>query len=177
MRNNLLIKIICSIPVILLAGYFSRILCVFLIIFRLIAIKRSRFALPSSLILSGLIILLPKGIHKINSDLPYLSDILSSDIYPNLLSYSKFLIIFGVILLFITYILQLTSSKINNTVSNYINRQEQQNREIARENDLKMREKREASKFTRVVKCPHCGANNTIKDKIGKCSHCRSPLE
>lgn len=177
MRNNLLIKIICSIPVILIAGYFSKVLCVFLVIFRLIAIRRSRYSLPSSLIICGLIILIPKGIHSINSDLPYLSDILSSDIYPNLLSYSKFLIIFGVILLFITYIVQLSSNKINSTVSNYINKQEQRDREIAEKNDLKMREKRESSKYTRVVKCPNCGASNTLTDKTGKCSHCRSPLE
>lgn len=177
MRNNLLIKIICSIPVILIAGYFSKVLCVFLVIFRLIAIRRSRYSLPSSLIICGLIILIPKGIHSINSDLPYISDILSSNIYPNLLSYSKFLIIFGVILMIITYLLQLSSNKINNTVSNYINKQEQRDREIAEKNDLKMREKREASKYTRVIKCPHCGASNTVKDRVGICTHCRTPLE
>ena len=177
MRNNLLIKIICSIPIILIAGYFSRLLCILLIIFRLISVTRSRYTLPSSLMLCGLVLLIPKGLHKINSDIPYISDILSSDMYPKLFSYSKFLIILGIILMIIIYIIQLSSNKVNSTISNYINKQEQRDREIAQENDLKMREKREASKYTRVVKCPHCGQSNYVKDKVGKCTHCRSPLE
>lgn len=176
MKNNIFIKLLCSIPVILVAMYFSKILGICLIIFRLVAIRNSKYTLPSILILVGLVLLIPKGIDMIKSDLPYITDILNSDIYPKLLSYSKFLLIFGIILMILTYIIQLFSSKVNNTISDYINKEQQQEYEIKKENDLKMREKQEQSKYTRVIKCPHCGASNMVKDKTGTCSHCRSPL-
>jgi len=177
MNHNFLVKIICSVPVILVVSYFSKILGVLLVIFRLITVRESKYTLPSTLIGLGLIILIPQGLHMINSDIPYVNDILALEIYPKLFSYSKFLLILGVILLMVSYIIQDSSRRINNHISNYVNKQAENDYNISKENDYRMRQKQEESKYTRIIKCPHCGANNTIKDKVGICSHCRCPLE
>ncbi len=184
MKNNQFVKILCSIPVILIAAYFSRFLGVCIVIFRLIAIKDSKYTLPGTLIMMGLVLLIPKGLDMISKDIPYVSDIMSSDIYPKLMTYSKFLLIFGVILFIVIYLIQNVKNKINskikeldNQFSNYANKQEENRKEVLKENDYKMRLRQEEVKYARSVKCPHCGQTNYIKEKVGVCSHCRTPLE
>lgn len=180
MKNNLFIKILCSIPVILFAMYFSRFLGICLVIFRLIAFRNSKYVLPGTLVMMGIVLLIPKGLHMISSEIPYINDIVTSDIYNKLLSYSKFLLIFGVILMIVTYIINLIGIKLNNLsnqVSNYAKKEEQTRQNIMKENDMKMRERKEEIKYARSIKCPHCGQVNYVKEKVGRCSHCRTPLE
>ena len=144
MKNNLFIKILCSIPVILFAMYFSRFLGICLVIFRLIAFRNSKYVLPGTLVMMGIVLLIPKGLHMISSEIPYINDIVTSDIYNKLLSYSKFLLIFVVILMIVTYIINLIGIKLNNLsnqVSNYAKKEEQTRQNIMKENDMKMRMK------------------------------------
>ena len=180
MKNNQFIKFLCSIPVILLAMYFSRFLGICLVIFRLIAIKDSKYTLPGTLIMMGIVLLIPKGLYMISSKIPYIIDIVENDEYTKLLGYSKFLLIFGVILMIIMYLIQMASKKIDNLgnkLSNYAKKQEENRQNILKENDYKMRLRHEEIKYARSIKCKNCGQVNYVKEKVGKCSHCRTPLE
>ena len=180
MKNNQFIQLLCSIPVILLAMYFSRFLGICLVIFRLIAIKDSKYTLPGTLIMVGAVLLIPKWLYMISSKIPYIADIVENDEYTKLLGYSKFLLIFGVILMIIMYIVQSASNKVDslgNKLSSYAKEQEQKRQEMVKENDYKMRLRQEEVKYARSIKCPYCGQVNYVKEKVGKCSHCRSPLE
>lgn len=72
MKNNLFIKILCSIPVILLFLYFIPFLSVCLILFRyFIYDNKKRIETPIYLIVCGVIILIPKLILSISSAMKY----------------------------------------------------------------------------------------------------------
>ena len=89
MRNNIFIKLLCSIPVILLMLYFIPFLGICLILFRLFVYSDKRKkSTPIIILITGILCLLPKGIelltNAINVDItkiPYLNDILTSDYY------------------------------------------------------------------------------------------------
>lgn len=183
MKNNILVKVLCSLPIILIGLYFSRFLGICLIIFRLIAFKNKTKVSPY-LILIGLILLIPKLLGNINLNIPYLEDVLVSSQYASLLSYSKFLIIFGVILLMIEYLVYNVKNSLNsklkqfsNKVEQKIEKDEQMHREIAKENDYKMKLRKEEVENTRLVSCPSCGAENLLKNGVGRCKYCRNPLK
>ena len=136
------------------------------------------------MITCGILLLIPKLLESISNiikfkttKIPYLSQILSSDIYPKLLSYSKLLITTGVIFLILSYIFQNVFNKVSSKLNSYVQEDLKKDYEIREKNDLKMQEKREAAKNTHNVTCPKCGANNLLSSQTGKCKYCRTPLE
>lgn len=186
MKNNIILKILLSIPIILIALYFIPFLGVCLIIFKLFVYGSKKSIITSvSLLIVGLLVLIPKvlSITKINIDkIPYLKDIINSDIYNiNFIKYSKLLITIGIIFLVITIILKLVitklSNKFNGKVGEYITQMQKKEIEISRENDMKIKLKQECAKNTSYVKCPYCGSDNLLGEKFGTCSFCRRKIE
>ena len=186
MKNNIILKILLSIPIILIALYFIPFLGVCLIIFKLFVYGSKKSIITSvSLLIVGLLVLIPKvlSITKINIDkIPYLKDIIKSDIYNiNFIKYSKLLITIGIIFLVITIILKLVitklSNKFNGKVGEYITQMQKKEIEISRENDMKIKLKQERAKNTSYVKCPYCGSDNLLGEKFGTCSFCRRKIE
>ena len=186
MKNNIILKILLSIPIILIALYFIPFLGVCLIIFKLFVYGSKKGIITSvSLLIVGLLVLIPKvlSLTKINIDkIPYLKDIINSDMYNiNFIKYSKLLITIGIIFLVITIILKLVitklSNKFNGKVGEYINEMQKKEMEISKENDMKIKLKQERAKNTSYVKCPYCGSDNLLGEKFGTCSFCRRKIE
>lgn len=187
MKDNILIKLLCSIPVILVLLYFLPFLGVCLIIFRYIVYynDRRRISLPYYLVSTGLIILIPKLLKFIfksfeysADNIPYFNKIVNSELYKvNFINYSKLLITVGIIFLVLSSIVSMIVDKTKSSVRSYIANQERRNDEISRKNDLIMKEKREIAKNTQVVICPYCGADNMFTSKNGTCKYCRRKIE
>ena len=180
MKN--ILKILSSIPVILLLLYYIPFLGICLILFRFYLYKdQKQYKTQIILIICGLLLLIPKLISSLKiKGIPYLQEIISSDIYKTLIPYSKRLITIGIVFLILSYIFRNLITKINEKletgVKSYIEKEEQKDYEIRQKNDLIMQEKREIAKNTHVIKCPHCGANNTLTAQTGTCKHCRQPI-
>ena len=186
MKNNIILKILLSIPIILIALYFIPFLGVCLIIFKLFVYGSKKSIITSvSLLIVGLLVLIPKvlSLTKINIDkIPYLKDIINSDMYNiNFIKYSKLLITIGIIFLVIILILKLVvtklSNKFNGKVGEYITEMQKKEIEISRETDMKIKLKHERARNTSYVKCPYCGSDNLLGEKFGTCSFCRRKIE
>ena len=166
MKQNILIKILASIPVILIFLYFIPFIGVCLMIFRFFVYGNKKISTSIWLFVIGIIILSPVLINKLlglfsieNFNIPYLNDFIQSNLYHDKwIGYSKLLISVGIIFLIISYIFQILfrkmSSKFNTAIRSYIEKEEQKDAEISQKNDLIMKEKRERAKNTHVVYCP-----------------------
>ena len=190
MKNNLICKLLASFPIILIALYFTPFLGICLILFRyFIYSNKKKISTPIFIVGVGILILIPKGldlifdIAKIDiNKIPYLSNILNSDLYNvNFMNYSKFLITVGVIFFIITIILNVIfnkiNSKLNSGIRNYISETQKRDAEISKQNDMEIKIKQEKAKNTSYVKCPNCGSDNLISDKFGTCKYCRRKIE
>ena len=144
MRNNLLFKILASLPVILLTLYFIPFLGVILILFRFFIYSNKKISTSIFITLIGILILIPKiisfilDIFKIDiNKISYLQDVLNSNLYNiDLINYSKLLICIGIIFLIISFVLTTLFNKLNSNILNYISKQEKRDAEISRENDM-----------------------------------------
>ncbi len=182
MKNNMFLKLLCSIPVILITLYFVPFLGICLMVFRYYVYRNNK-KISITLVICGLLLVVPKLFYFIidtfNIDIviPYLNDFVVSDVYTKLLSYSKLLIIVGVISYILSYIFTILGSKLGNEVSKYMKQELNKDYEIRKENDMKMQEKREKAKNTHVVKCPYCGSDNMLTEQTGTCKFCRRKIE
>lgn len=185
MKNNLLFKILASLPIILLMLYFIPFLGIILILFRFFVYSNKKISTSIYITLVGILILIPKiiyfilGIFKIDiNTIPYLQDVLNSDLYNiNFINYSKLLICIGIIFLIISFALTAFFNKLNIGILNYISKQEKMDTKISRENDMKIKIKQEKAKNTSYVKCPYCGSDNLLSEKVGICQYCRRKIE
>ena len=179
-----LLKLLCSIPIILLLLYYIPFLGIILILFRYYVYRNKKYySLPIYLISCGLFLLLPRLLSfvvktfKLNINI---SEFISSDLYLKLISFSKFLITVGIIFLFLSYIIRNLIAKfvsqLKNSAKGYINKYEQEQNRIREKNDLIVRERKEAAENTHLVCCPTCGLNNLIVGKVGKCKSCRNQI-
>ena len=184
---NKLFRLICSIPIILIALYFIPFLGIVLILFRFYTHREKNvYILPIVVTIVGFLVYLPKAIFslfdklKINIDISFLNNIVSSNFYTTFMPYGKRLITIGIIFLIISFIYKNMILKLKNMAGtkakDYIEKYEQEKREIKEKNDLKIREQREAIKNTHLVHCPNCGADNTIVGATGHCKFCRQEL-
>jgi len=190
MRKNFFIKALCSFPVILIVGYFVPAIAVILALFRYVVYGKKHFyRTPIVLGVIGLLLLLPRGIElamsnfNFNLGIPYWAEIIAHPLYPKLTDYGKFLAIFAVILLVVSYILRNVIDGISNQFSNVVNGYYQDR--IRHEDDIEKEVKLEsrikeieaAQKTPHAVKCPHCGKTNHITGTTGRCKSCRSAIE
>lgn len=185
MFDNKLIKMLCSLPVILLLLYYIPFLGFALIVFRYFVYGRHKvYFIPSTLISLGVVILIPKFVNYVlgftSLKVPYLGKIVDSSLYGEFLGYSKNLIIFGVVFVIVSYVVNYVVTQFvsgaKGLVNNYVKGQEELVAKEKAKNDLIMQEKREKAQNTGVVICPHCGASNMLSAKTGVCQFCRNPL-
>lgn len=183
MHSNKLIKLLCSFPIILMFLYFIPFLGVCLILLRHFVYNRKNLS-SIVLIVIGILILIPQLVNSIlkilnvNVDtIPYLGDIVNSNIYINLIDYSKFLISVGIIILVVSFIFRSIFDKLENFIRSYIIEQEKRNAEISRKNDMEIKIKQEKAKNTHVIYCPNCGADNILTSNVGQCKYCRRQIE
>mgnify|MGYP003298983366 CR=1 FL=1 len=167
MRNNFFIKILTSLPVILVALYFLPFLGICLTILKLFVSRKNKIRIPIYIIIFGLLILIPKLIGLIEdsikldlSSIPYLNDIINSKFYNNeMIDYSKYLIYFGVIslIIFIIFktIFEKISRNVNNGITKYIQESQKQSYEISKKNES----------LNNGI-CPSCG--NKLVPRQGK---------
>ena len=167
---NIVIKLITSLPVVLVFMYFIPILGIILSIFKIIAFKNKRLSFSIALIIIG-VLLFVFDRYDLQEYVTFVN-LFEYDI----LNYSKTLIILGVCLILSSYVLTTISSKLHNGIFKYINKLEQIDYEISSNNDIKMKIKQEKARNTHYVKCPSCGADNLVSDKISKCKYCRKNL-
>lgn len=178
-------KILCSLPIILITLYFIPFLGICLILFRYYVYKSRKkyYFIPVCLLVCGFFILVPQMLHLVikivhlNIEVPYLDTIITSDSYIQLMGYSKSLITIGTIFLILSFVFKNIFSKLNSSVRNYIQQDLKQEYEIKKENEMKMQEKQEKAKNTRIVHCPHCGSDNILTEKTGICQFCRQSIE
>jgi predicted RNA-binding Zn-ribbon protein involved in translation (DUF1610 family) len=185
MIKNSLLKIITSVPVILIALYFVPVLGVLLIILKFVTTTNRNTSVATILIITGLIIQIPNLINKLSElfkfKVPYLDKIIEHELYESLTKYSVKLLIIGVVLFILVTVFNKVFSGIKNTLANtmdtYVTKQVEQDREIDEENDSEMKQKQEAAKNFHVIHCPHCGADNIVTDNITRCKYCRKGLQ
>lgn len=186
MYANKFLKLLYSLPIILITLYYIPFLGIFLILFRMFMNdSKKNYIFHISLVICGILILFPHGIKelckslKINSS--YIEAITNSDVYPSLIKYSKRLIIVGVVFLIMTYVLKNVFSKISNKLRENIHKAYND----SLENDYKakveaherIQKQKESIKNYRVVKCSNCGAENTISEAGETCKYCRTKLK
>lgn len=183
MNSEKILKIICSLPIILIAMYFVPFLGICLLVLRYFVYNnKNKYPVSIYLIIVGVLILIPKLIYEIlklfnNVEIKYLNEVVNSDIYIKLIGYCKMLFILSVILLIISYVFKKTVDKLRNYIGSYIYNHEKILTEVSKENDMKIKLKQERAKNTQFVSCPHCGADNILTEKIGKCKYCRRNLQ
>ena len=181
MSYNTLSKFFSSLPVILISLYFIPFLGVILLLFRLFTRKNVNIKTCVFLIILGISVLVIKyGINLLsknitNSVLLKVSNFFNNT--PSIISFSKLCIALGVIFIILSIILKKVFDKGIDSLKNYIQKEEEKDYRIKKENDLIMREKREKSKNTRNVVCKHCGASNLVSEKVEKCKYCRQSLQ
>lgn len=189
MKNNLLFKILSSLPIILITLYFIPFLGVCLILLRYFMYdNKKRILTPIFIVGVGFLILIPKGLNlvldvaKVDiSTIPYLKDIINAELYNvDFINYSKRLISVGVIFLIISFVLKTifdkVNSKFNSEIRNYIKEIQRRETKISSKNDMEIKIKQEKSKNTSYVKCPNCGSDNLLGEKYGTCKYCRGKL-
>lgn len=186
MNTNPVFKILSSIPVILIALYFLPILGVLLLVLRYFVVSpRQKTWTPVILLIVGAVLLIPKLIEWVieiinleKDTIPYLIEIVENNWYmTKIMSYSSLLMCLGVIFLIIAALLNFLATKTANAIKNYIQKEEENSREISIKNDYIMKEKREKAKHTNYVKCPYCGSDNLVSEKFAICSYCRRKIE
>ena len=188
MKNNLILKILSSIPVILLAIYIYPFFGICLIILRYFLYKQKRVSTPILIITMGILLLIPKYLFLLlnklnitNNIITYLQKIIDLATNINIIKYSKSLLIIGVIMLIITITIEQLINKINKVINtgmlSYINKSIETEKEISKQNDIEIKLKQEKAKNTTYIKCTNCGSDNLINEKIGVCKYCRSKLE
>lgn len=185
-KNNLLFRMLSSLFVIFIALYFVPFLGICLILLRYFILgNKRRMLTPLWIIGFGIIIFIPKGLKlvldTVNFDLtrvPYLSDLVNTELYNlNLINYSKNLIYIGVILLIISFVLKTILNKLSIGIRDYMIDIQKRDMEISKKNDMEIKMKQERAKNTSYVKCPYCGSDNILGEKIGTCEYCRRKIE
>ena len=188
--NNRFMKLFCSIPVILALLFFLPPLGVIVFLLRYVIYgKRHFFRAPVCIMIFALILTIPFCLNwlintlRLSFNIPYLQDIINSEYYSRLLEFARFSFITAAIVLIVTFLLrniiEQISSKLSQLISGYYSDLQKRDEKIAKENDLKLKEKAITSKqkTPHAVKCPHCGKTNSIIGTVGKCKSCRSVIE
>ena len=178
--NNQVLKLIFSLPVVLLLLYLFPVLGVFFAIGHLFYHKKAYYYLPRLFLSIGIILCLPKILEIVSQKFSFtiasLSELLEMPIYSQMYSYGELLVILGVILLVLSELFNVLARLGRNSLIDYIKGQELETAKLTAKNELKMKEKIEKSKNSHVVICPYCGADNLIYGNSGTCKYCRKKI-
>lgn len=186
MKNTTFLRLLSSIPIILIFLYFIPFLGICLILLRyLYNNKKKRISTSIYLIVLGVFILIPTVLNSIldimkvpNNTIPYLNNIINLELYHvDFIRYGKLLLTVGIVFLIIKFIFNRLFHKFENSIFSYLQCQQQMEKEIFQKNDLLMQEKRKRALNTHIVHCSYCGAENILSDKVGVCKYCRRKIE
>ena len=180
MKYDYGLKILCSIPVILFVLYISPVLGIILLILRFLFydenIKTYIITITFSFILT-----IPKLLKtfKINtSKIPYLNNIINSKLYnKSIINYSKRLFIISIIMLVISALSRKLIDKMISSIKEHFRKREEQKYQIEKENNLIIKERREAANNMHSIKCPYCGSDILTSEKVCVCKYCRRQIE
>ncbi len=187
--NSIFLKILVSVPAIVLGTLLFPALGVLLIFLRYaISDTRKDRRGSISLIAIGIILFIPKIIlllseafHFDPNVIPFFKNIITNDFYRINISNCAFaLIIIGIFSLALSIIFKNLVNKFKNLlvgfVQNSIEKNEETHAKIKKENDLKIKQMEYQSQNSHVVSCDNCGATNTIVGNTGVCAYCRQPI-
>ncbi len=163
-KMGIINKIIFSIPVILIALYIFMAIGICLIIARQFVLNKKWYNTSTYLIVIGIVIYIANFVGVI------------SNFGIDLINYANILLGTGIVFLMIAAVLSKISEKIVAAIKKMFNKQIEMDYKINKENDLKIKEKQLRSKYTTVVKCDNCGADNILTAKTGVCKYCRTVL-
>ena len=178
--NNLFLKIIFSLPIVLLMLYLFPVVGVIFAMIHLYLYRRARDYFPILLLIIGIILYLPRILEILSQKFQFtiisLSEILEMPIYSQIQPYAKRLIILGIVFMLVSAIFKWIVNLGRNSLLEYIKGQEMESAKLNAKNDLIMKEKREKSLNSHVILCPHCGADNLIYGDSGTCKFCRKMI-
>ncbi len=173
--KNTITNILLSIPVILIVLYFIPFLGVIMIFARNIILKGKTSTTSIIMIITALLIYIPKLINIINKDI--VKTIIENEYYTKLINYSNFILITGIIIYLLNIIIEKlinnSKSKLNQILNDYTNKTVSANQK----NDYIIKEKQLKAKKTNTVTCKKCGATTIASKAFIKCKYCRTPIE
>lgn len=171
MNKNFILKLLCSLPIILLFLYFIPFIGIILLITRFIFNKNKILRTNIFLVILGLILLLPLLINSLILLLNlsftnlYINSLVNTDFYINIVIFSKFIISSGIIFIILSILFNHLFAKLINTVKQLFIAKSAEESMINKQNDLEIKLKQERAKNTHVVICPYCGADNMLTEK------------
>lgn len=178
--NNSLIKVLISLPVILMVAYLVPALGFVLVIARYIIKQDRRLIISLGLIIASAVLYVPKILLNINHQaLAWLKDVdcFKTDFYgQHVLGYAKNLLIIAIISALVMTIALVIKSRLTRQIGQYFDKLNQRDYQIARDNNLKIQEKQQRAKQTAYVQCPNCGSDNLVSETQAVCKFCRTPL-
>lgn len=184
-KNNKLISLLVSLPIILLFLYFIPFLGICLLIANFVVnFHKKKNLINWHIGLAGLAFLIPKAIEtilfylKINiNQVPILKDIIASNLYQqNILQYAKLLIIIGVISYIISYFIDKIYNNMRQSLHRALDRREKRMEKVTKENDMIVKKRKIRAQNTKLIECPNCGAEVLVDEYTTICPYCRSPL-
>lgn len=187
-------KILCSLPVILLALYFIPFVGICLLMFRLIydAINTPKYKRKSSTITYfsanifyfGLLLILPDLVYrilkyfKINGDfLKYLDDFVNIDIYIKLYGYGKKLLLIGVIAYIISILAKTLFDKSSSTIQKKISDKITNTYNKSTQNSAEEQRQKESEQQERLNKKLEEYKKEKSNNENNKCPYCRSKVD
>lgn len=180
MRRNNLINLLTNFFVILIGFYISVPLGILLVILRFSFGNKRNDNIAGYFFTVALFVLFFQIFNfiSINDTVDNIFlDILESDLYNILYSANTKIFIVGILLLIITIVKEKISNSIVGSVKSYVKKSQADNYKIKKENDLQIKLKQERAKNNEVIKCPYCGADNIVSEKVCKCKYCRRSLQ
>jgi hypothetical protein len=182
-------KLICSLPVLLVALYFVPPLGIVLTIARLFIYGSYRYyRVPAAILIVALLCLVPRGYELLQQNfgeqVPVfqpLIDFRGHSMFAKLTDFGRFTAIFSIIMLVASQIL----GKVANMASQALRMAQATNSDTssAQKSNRKVMQKENNrndpsdQETPHVVKCPNCGKANHITGTVGDCKACRSALE
>jgi large-conductance mechanosensitive channel len=184
MKESAILRVLCSIPVILIILFLVWPLGIVLMLVRFFLIKKSGYKFPTFLIILGALLLVPSLVNWIfanyfasSSFTNVIKSIVEHDLYIKLFGYGKLLIIVGILFIIIVAVVKMVTLKLASAIGNQIKSSEEKRQATFEKNDLIMKERKEEIKNTHVVTCNSCGSDNVLHSKTGFCKYCRKPIE
>ena len=126
-NTNNLIKLLLSLPVILLVLYFLPVLGVIMLIARYFVYGSAHYyRAPIALIIIGLILLIPHGLELAMANfgfeltIPYFKEFIGLGIYPKLIEYAQRLFVIGIVFLIVSAVTKAIAMKLSGKLSNLL---------------------------------------------------------
>ena len=184
MSESKYLKVLCSIPMILLVLYFFRFWGLIAVVLRYIMYKNKKmFKLPIVLIASGVILVMPKLVFRIlklfKVSLSFLNQFVKLEFYSKLLGYGKYLITTGIIILFIVFIIACILELmgiLENVFKEDLEKTKNERPQMHVSTPVRVEPKIIRAREPHIVECPNCGEEVLVEDDYATCKYCRGKV-